>query len=258
MSSIYLSAIALALLPVVILVIFIYRKDRLRHEPWLWLMKAFLYGLASAGIAIVVEEMISLPDDVLSGSFLGAAYNAFIVAATSEESAKLLMLWLLLRKNPHFDERTDGIVYATCVSLGFAGLENVGYLFSNLDNLATVGIMRAVLSVPGHFLFAVFMGYYYAMATYHTRHRLYYLLATLFVPIFLHGMFDFCLMASSVDGGMWTGILFLVFILLIRLMWIYARKRIAQLVAADEADGIGQEEVPEASADDNGDNIRFF
>ena len=53
---------------------------------------------------------------------------AFFVAAAPEEGAKLLALWLLLRKNPHFDEDFDCIVYSVFVSLGFATLENIGYV----------------------------------------------------------------------------------------------------------------------------------
>lgn len=38
------------------------------------------------------------------------------------------MLWLLLRNNPYFDEHFDGIVYAVCIGMGFAAIENVLYL----------------------------------------------------------------------------------------------------------------------------------
>ena len=53
-----------------------------------------------------------------------------------EEIAKLFMLWLLLRKNSYFDEHLDGIVYAVCISLDFAGIENVSYMLSDMDNLS--------------------------------------------------------------------------------------------------------------------------
>ena len=48
-------------------------------------------------------------------SIFDAFADAFLLAAIPEELAKLIMLWLLLRKNPHFDEKFDGIVYAVCI-----------------------------------------------------------------------------------------------------------------------------------------------
>ena len=90
----------------------------------------------------------------------GAIADAFINAAIPEEAAKLLMLWLVLRRNRHFDEYFDGVVYAVCVGMGFAGLENIFYLIDEEDMMA-VGIARGVFSIPAHFMFAVAMGYYY-------------------------------------------------------------------------------------------------
>ena len=66
-------------------------------------------------------------DNQVYGSFAEAVGDAFFLAAIPEEVAKLFMLWLLLRKNPFFDEHFDGIVYAVCVGLGFAGFENCSF-----------------------------------------------------------------------------------------------------------------------------------
>ena len=43
-------------------------------------------------------------------TLLGTTIDAFLVAALPEEGFKLLALWLILRKNPYFDEHFDGIV----------------------------------------------------------------------------------------------------------------------------------------------------
>lgn len=99
----------------------------------------------------------------LSSTISGAFTDAFIMAAIPEELAKFVMLWLLLRNNPYFDEHFDGIVYAVCIGMGFAGFENVLYLFDNYESWISVGIARAMFAVPGHFLTAVIMGYYYSL-----------------------------------------------------------------------------------------------
>ena len=95
-------------------------------------------------------------------TLIGSTMQAFVVAALPEESFKLLALWLVLRKNPFFDEHFDGIVYAVCVELGFAAVENIFYVFSE-EEWVTVAISRALLAVPGHYAFAILMGYYYSV-----------------------------------------------------------------------------------------------
>ena len=49
----------------------------------------------------------------------GEAINAFVVAALTEETVKLLVVLVYLRRKPHFDEVMDGILYAAAASLGF-------------------------------------------------------------------------------------------------------------------------------------------
>ena len=60
-----------------------------------------------------------------------------------------------------FDEHYDGIVYGAAVSLGFATVENILYLFANGLESA---LGRAILPVSSHALFGVIMGYYLGKA----------------------------------------------------------------------------------------------
>ena len=55
----------------------------------------------------------------------------------------------------------DGIVYGVTVSLGFATLENIYYVFAGFDDPLGVAYLRAFSAVPAHALFGVFMGYYF-------------------------------------------------------------------------------------------------
>ncbi len=150
----------IALLPVAILVYYIYDKDRRSPEPAEQLLKAFIFGV----LAVPLSLLISMPLGAIgtysleATSILGGSIKtAFFGAAIPEEIAKLYMLWRLLRNNPYFDEKMDGIVYAVYVSLGFAALENIMYLFSNAESYLSVGIVRALFAVPGHFCFGILM-----------------------------------------------------------------------------------------------------
>ena len=197
-----------AILPSLVLVYYIFRKDKYQREPVRQLLKAYGYGIlsifvalciAAVGEAMSIEEPTSVPE---------AFWNAFVTAGIPEELAKFFCLWLFLRKNPYYDEYIDGIVYSVCLGMGFAAFENIGYLFAELDSWLETGILRGLLSVPGHFFFAVTMGYFYSKATFGDPHRkrINFFLA-LFIPILLHGLVDALLMSSDALGGSLSAIL---------------------------------------------------
>ena len=152
----------IALLPAVVLVVYICRKDRTEKEPPALLAKLLGYGALSCLPAIVVELILSAVIERLNvrNVYLGYFLEAFVVAGLTEETCKFLFLRTTWR-SPAFDYQFDAIVYAVMVALGFAAFENVKYVYSY--GFAT-GIVRAVTAVPGHAIFGVFMGYFYGYA----------------------------------------------------------------------------------------------
>ena len=200
-----------ALLPAIILGFYIWYKDA-KPEPARWLFRALLAGIGICIPVAMVENYISglLFANGTPTTLFGTTIEAFFVAAIPEEAAKLLALWLVLRKNPYFDERFDGIVYAVFVGLGFAGIENVFYVTGSGDEWVTVAVMRALLSVPGHYAFAIMMGYYYTMYHFVKRTPLNAVLILL-VPVLAHGVYDALAMSGSVDP-LAGGISFLILI----------------------------------------------
>ena len=83
-----------------------------------------------------------------------------------------------------------GIVYAVCVSLGFAALENIMYLFTNAEVYLSVGIARAIFAVPGHFCFGILMGYYYSLAKFYPKTPKKNKVLILVAPTVVHGLYD--------------------------------------------------------------------
>ncbi len=166
-------------------------------------------------------------------TIIGTTLNAFLCAAVPEETLKLIALWLVLRRNPYFDEHFDGIVYAVCVSLGFAAVENVGYVLNHEEAWVSVAVTRALMAVPGHYAFAVFMGYYYSM--YHfVRHDTTTAISILLVPVLAHGIYDSLAMSSMVNpliGGL--GFVFLIFFCI--KMQRVAYDRLTQMIDRDRA-----------------------
>ena len=224
-----------ALAPVAWLLWTIYRKDSAQPEPTKWLVKAFLYGVGS----VFLSFLISLPMSMVLGvnidkdtydSLFEALEDAFLMAAVPEELAKFFLLWLLLRKNPFFDEHFDGIVYAVCVGLGFAALENIAYLFDGIDDWSWISIcvIRALFSVPGHNFYAILMGYYYSLYHFGIDRSVKTQIMILAAPILAHGLFDAILMSVQVDPSL-SGFLFILFIVFFTKLKKRANKRICKL-----------------------------
>ena len=215
-----------ALLPVVLLFGYIWYQDIKQPEPLKWLLKGLLYGALSVPIVLIVVSPLG-GLEVVDG--LSVWMNAFVMAAMPEEGAKLLMLWLLLRKNPYFDEKLDGIVYACCVGLGFAGVENIMYLVNGAiaGEWVVTGISRAIFAVPGHFSFAILMGFFYSRAHFGepVKRKVNMFLAWL-VPMIAHGIYDGLIFAQGVVDEYWAGILMLLFLG----GFIYLRKRSNKLI----------------------------
>ena len=235
--------IALAVLPVILLATFIYRKDKFEKEPLRMLAKAFFFGCISVIPAIFIEQALGLLYSYLGGEylpgFMRGIYNGFVVAGCTEEICKLALLSLAVWKAPDFNEYFDGIVYATFVSLGFAGIENLMYVFNQssfADSIMTGGV-RALLSVPAHFLFAVVMGYYFAQAKFNPVERSQNLWKAFVYPMLLHGTFDALLMipeAMGESGGWLSAILFPVFIYFDIKLWKVAMGRLRALQQMSE------------------------
>ncbi len=226
--------LGVSILPVVVLLIYIYRHDKYEKEPLPMLFKALLFGALSVVPAIVMEGVMMQLNPFVGRPTLDGLYTGFCVAGFCEEFCKLLLLWLCVWRSRHFDEYFDGIVYAACVALGFAAIENVGYVFGEADFAAGlhVGITRALLSVPAHFLFGVVMGYYFALAKFEPRGRGKYLLLALLLPLLLHGTFDALLMIPEnleAGEGLFSSVMFIVFIIFDIQLWKIGNKRLAAL-----------------------------
>ena len=119
-----------SLAPVFIILFYVYFRDKYDKEPLGLLVKSVVVGMLTV-IPIVFVERLLVGLMPPFGKVASAAYNAFLVAGSTEEIFKFLALYLLVWRNPNFNEKFDGIVYAVFVSLGFAAVENVMYVLDS-------------------------------------------------------------------------------------------------------------------------------
>ena len=191
---------ALALIPVIGLLCFIYFNDKNEKEPFGLLIALFFAGMGTA-IPAYISEIIG--QGILDSVFpYDSAFKNILLAAAVvgpvEEIGKYFILWIITWKNKHFNYSYDAIVYAVFVSLGFAAIENVLYVFSNGWGTA---LLRMFTAVPGHAYNAVFMGYFYSKAKYSAINNnkskcLLFSLLSIFTPIVIHGIYDAIIMGG--------------------------------------------------------------
>lgn len=181
------------------------------------LAKLFFFGVLSLIPAFILE--IAADTFIVKGVMAGfdpiivALVENFICVALIEESCKYFFLKKGSWNHPAFDYCFDAIVYSVVVSLGFAAVENILYVF---QHGAHVGILRAVTAVPGHAIFGIFMGHYYGMAKMqesagNIAASKSLLKKALFVPMLLHGFYDF---TASMGNGIMT-IVFYIFVIVL-------------------------------------------
>lgn len=213
-----MNLILLSLAPVFIIAGYIYFRDKYEKEPIRLLIFSLLAGAFIVIPVFFVEHFFSLFTDSFPGLF-SAAWNAFVVAAFTEEVFKFIALYLLIWKNPEFNEKFDGIVYAVFVSLGFAAVENVLYV---IQGGAGTGLVRAVTAVPAHAIFGVTMGFFFGLARFYEKQRNSLKLKAVFYPILLHGIYDFIIMT----GIQWLTVVFFIFVIF---LYVTGLKKIKQL-----------------------------
>ena len=210
--------LAIAIFPAIFFMIYIYRNDDKEKEPPLLLLKCVIGGLLSVPVAIILEMIaeavvIYLLENVVSATRVNYGILTAIFVGLIEEGAKFFFLYKFTWKDKAFNYRFDGIVYAVFVSLGFAALENVFYVF----NYGTgVALQRALLTIPGHMSFAVYMGLYYghakvSEAVNNPDAKALNLKAAYAFAVLLHTIFDATLMVES-DIGL---IIFFIFVIIL-------------------------------------------
>jgi RsiW-degrading membrane proteinase PrsW (M82 family) len=200
-----MNLLLLAIAPVIIIAVYVYFRDRYEKEPIALLLKALFFGCLIVLPVVFFEGLLIKYKPQLSKEG-DAFYTAFLVAGLTEEFFKYLALFILVWANRNFNEKFDGIVYAVFISLGFAGIENIMYVF---EHGATTGFVRAAVSVPGHALFGVVMGYYFGLARFLPSKRMYYLAWAFIAPVLLHGIFDFILL----NGNLYSLAVFIPYII---------------------------------------------
>ena len=192
--------IIIAVLPALILLGFIYMRDRKEKPPVKLMVLLLALGAGTiipAAIAEFIGQLIVAQTDTDHQTML--LVLCFLVIGIVEELGKYLVTVCTTWKSREFQHSYDGVIYMVCASLGFAILENILYVASG--GIGT-GILRAFTAIPLHCTVGVIMGALYAKG----REAAYagdragmigFMAWAYIVPVFIHGLYDYLVMAAS-------------------------------------------------------------
>jgi RsiW-degrading membrane proteinase PrsW (M82 family) len=157
---------------------FIIYSDKFK-EPLDLILKTFFLGI-----------FLCIPAGELNYLLIQSPDQSYFAGLT-EESLKFLVLYFYIRPKTAFNEPMDAIVYGTIVSLGFATLENLSYVYSgspDVDSM-TIAIMRAISAIPLHASCGIIMGYFFGLHAFLGSKSS--LIKSLIIPISIHATYNY-------------------------------------------------------------------
>lgn len=222
-----LSLVTAGIAPAIALLCYFYLKDEYEQEPVHMVVRCFLFG------GLLVFPILFIQFAIVEEGLADSVYvQAFLKTALIEEFLKWFVVVAAVFHHMHFNQRYDGIVYATAVALGFASAENIIYLLANGMESA---FLRAVFPVSSHALFGVIMGYYLGKAKFYKKKKILFLSYSFLLPFLLHGFYNFILLTQ--DKWVLYLIPFMIFLWLLSLRKIKKANKNQELFSRKSAAG---------------------
>ena len=204
------------ILPPILLGIIIWKSDKF-PEPGKFLVASFLLGVSiifPLDLFIKISEdhiapLLGIDLDTITTWNEGAykeddavypaaarTFMSFFRAAFLEEGIKFALLLFFCVRLSDLNEPIDAIVYGAAIGLGYAAIENLGYLQSgNFENAWTLSMVKVrYIPLVMHLGFGVLMGWLLSLNLFEEKSpfkRRVMLILSLAVPVVLHGSYNY-------------------------------------------------------------------
>ena len=197
-SFIYLATI----LPPILIGLIIWKSDKF-PEPGKFLLASFLLGVS---IYLPLDFLIYLTQDHLAplvgldiknepytpGEF---SFLMFFRAAFLEEGLKFALLLFFCVRLSDLNEPMDAIVYGAAIGLGYAAMENMGYVNIDPETAWTMKMVKTrYYPLIMHLGFGVVMGWLLSQNLFEERSifkRRIMLILALLIPVIFHGSYNY-------------------------------------------------------------------
>ncbi len=195
-----------ALLISLIWIFYIWRLDVFEREKWYWVAFTFAASCALIQLVYPLTDMINLVGFSLNNSPFNDFMYSFIGIGMVEEFVKMLPVFIMLYWTKQIDEPFDFILYGSVSALGFAFVENIGYIEANeLQNISA----RAFMASVGHMMWTSTICYGLILNRVKWRkNRLVIFLIFLTIASLCHGFYDFWLINGWAKQFSWLTLIF--------------------------------------------------
>ena len=190
-------ALILAIVPCLLVFLAVYRFDTIEKEPPGLLLKLCLGGVLAYAVAYPVGR---LGHSLLKSIYVGKSLmlfqlmDSFFLNALLEQALIFAVVVILTRKSGEFNYTFDAVVYAVTAAMGLTITANLVHVFKNGGSFQASALL---LSIVGHAISAVFMGYFYGRSKNEEgagdkKASRYYLAEAVLIPLVMYGIYDFC------------------------------------------------------------------
>ena len=241
-------------LPPIILGLIIWKSDKF-PEPGKFLVTAFLLGVS---IFLPLDFLILIAENHIGpmlglnmtdynlyqrgendeGFTIGAhAFMHFFRAAFLEEGLKFALLIFICVKLDALDEPIDAIVYGAAIGLGYAAMENIGYLHQP-DGWTIEMAKNRYYPLVMHCGFGVVMGWLLSQNLFEEQSkfkRRFMLILALAVPVIFHGVYNYYGTADTFP--------ILTFLLIIGIIYWTRREQMKKITEAEDKNKIENYDV---------------
>lgn len=191
-----INIIIVTVIPLIFMYVVI-KSNKGQKQPKKWLAFAILSGFITVSFAYVLNVFAS---DVLrwarldfSSNKLFLNFDAMYGVALVEEAIKLLILFILIRKNKFAHSPYTGILYGALVGLSFAMIENLLSIYINLLNDGYGKILvRCLTAGAMHVSVGVLMGYFLSISdiSKNDSDKRLWDYKAIFIPPIIHGTYN--------------------------------------------------------------------
>ncbi len=198
-AGLILAGVVLALVPAALWLSFFYLQDRLEPEPVGHVARMFVIGLALAGaVGIPLTDQLFKVQDWLYRDTLTNILGSIFVIGTVEAFIVFATVRYFIFDSPEFDERTDGVVYATAAGLGYATALNLQFILTSGGSALGTGEVFVAEVALAQAAFGGLLGYFLGRAKLE-QEPVWWLSSGLALTALLNGLFHY--VSGLVDPG---------------------------------------------------------
>ncbi len=209
LSKVHILGFIAALFILLVWLVYLRRVDVYEPEKW-------VHILMTLGMSMITIYWIYPLGDFLrdvlgffpSGYPVEGFFRMTVNIGVIEELVKIVPVLIMLRFTKAINEPFDYILYASVSALGFAFVENLGYIQqSSLYNING----RALMAAVGHMVFSSTIGYGLMLIEYgKVKKPLFIFTISFLLAATMHGFYDFWLLHWSGKGYEWLTDIFLI------------------------------------------------